>query len=116
LQWNLLNYPAIVFPVGVRVGVADAAQGLYKEHEYPADYKPMSEADGYNYDLWREYGAQGYAGAPVSLQLVGRMYVMLLSSITTIVYFKALAGTIQARGLGAQGIEVQIGLLFRPPY
>ncbi|KAI1299531.1 amidase signature domain-containing protein [Xylaria venustula] len=70
-QWNLLNYPAIVFPTGIKVGgEGDDARA----HEYPSEYKPMSQADEYNYGLWREHGAEGYKGAPVSLQLVGRMY------------------------------------------
>ncbi|KAI1123426.1 amidase signature domain-containing protein [Nemania abortiva] len=74
-QWNLLNYPAIVFPVGAKVGSTGSTQEEHssKEHEYPEDYKPMSEADQYNYDLWKQHGVEGYAGAPVSLQLVGRM-------------------------------------------
>ncbi|KAI1172675.1 amidase signature domain-containing protein [Nemania sp. FL0916] len=69
-QWNLLNYPAIVFPTGTKVGSSDTSQVA---HEYPEDYKPVSEADKYNYDLWKEHGAEGYANAPVSLQLVGRL-------------------------------------------
>ncbi|KAI0967236.1 amidase signature domain-containing protein [Xylaria arbuscula] len=71
-QWNLLNYPAIVFPTGIKVGrEGDDAHA----HEYPSDYKPVSQADEYNYGLWKEHGAEGgYTGAPVSLQLVGRMY------------------------------------------
>ncbi|KAI1160506.1 amidase signature domain-containing protein [Nemania serpens] len=73
-QWNLLNYPAIVFPVGARVNGAGSTQEQNKVYEYADDYKPMSEADRYNYDLWREHGVEGYKGAPVSLQLVGRMY------------------------------------------
>ncbi|KAI0508689.1 amidase signature domain-containing protein [Xylaria bambusicola] len=77
-QWNLLNYPAIVFPTGAKVGrdtpgVRVGAEDL-GTHEYPADYKPLSEADAYNYGLWKDNGVQGYDGAPVSLQLVGRMY------------------------------------------
>ncbi|KAJ8120996.1 hypothetical protein ONZ43_g2446 [Nemania bipapillata] len=74
-QWNLLNYPAVVFPVGTKVSREESAQGKQdnKEHEYPEAYKPMSEADQYNYDLWKEHGVDGYVGAPVSLQLVGRM-------------------------------------------
>ncbi|KAI8631922.1 amidase [Xylariaceae sp. FL1651] len=86
-QWNLLNYPAIVFPVGVKVSSdIDSAQKLGKEHGYPENYEPMSEADRYNYDLWREHGAQGYADAPVSLQLVGRRYEdeKLLSALETL--------------------------------
>ncbi|TRX88859.1 hypothetical protein FHL15_010202 [Xylaria flabelliformis] len=67
-QWNLLNYPAISFPIGSKVG------GEYKAYEYPTNYEPLSESDRYNYALWREHGVEGYVGAPVSLQLVGRIY------------------------------------------
>ncbi|KAK5634070.1 hypothetical protein RRF57_009784 [Xylaria bambusicola] len=75
-QWNLLNYPAVVFPTGIKVGRDTPGVGTedLDAHEYPADYKPMSSADAYNYGLWKEHGVKGYAGAPVSLQLVGRMY------------------------------------------
>lgn len=63
-QWNVLDYPALVFPVtkvDPTVDVVD--QG----------YKPMNEKDEYNYHLWK-YGPDKYKGAPVSLQLVGRRY------------------------------------------
>lgn len=70
-QWNLLNYPAVTFPTGMNVGEGEKYNSA---HEYPENYEPMSEADRYNYALWKEHGAQGYAGAPVSLQLVGRMF------------------------------------------
>ncbi|KAI0466009.1 amidase signature domain-containing protein [Xylaria cf. heliscus] len=88
-QWNLLNYPAIVFPVGARVG------GEYKAHEYPPGYEPMGEADRYNYDLWREHGVEGYVGAPVSLQLVGRIYEdeKLLGALGTLLDAAGLART-----------------------
>ncbi|KAI0538044.1 amidase signature domain-containing protein [Xylaria digitata] len=83
-QWNLLNYPAIVFPTGAKVG--DIQEEGDETHEYPTDYKPISEADGYNYGLWREHGVEGYAGAPVSLQVVGRMYEdeKLLGALSTL--------------------------------
>ncbi|TGJ83610.1 hypothetical protein E0Z10_g5130 [Xylaria hypoxylon] len=92
-QWNLLNYPAIVFPTGVKVGGTQEEGD--KAHEYPADYKPMSEADGYNYGLWNERGVEGYAGAPVSLQLVGRMYEdeKLLRALKTLLNAAGLANT-----------------------
>ncbi|KAI0411110.1 amidase signature domain-containing protein [Xylaria grammica] len=92
-QWNLLNYPAVVFPTGVKVGGAGDEGG--KAHEYPADYEPVSEADAYNYGLWREHGAEGYAGAPVSLQLVGRIYEdeKLLRALGTLLDAAGLAKT-----------------------
>ncbi|KAI8946705.1 amidase signature domain-containing protein [Xylaria longipes] len=88
-QWNLLNYPAIVFPVGTKVG------GEYKTHEYPPDYEPLGEADRYNYTLWREHGVEGYAGAPVSLQLIGRIYEdeKLLRALNTLLDAAGLAKT-----------------------
>jgi amidase len=62
-QWNLLDYPAVVFPVD-RV---DAAK-------YPSTetHTARNDKDQYNWDLWEQYGAAGYQDAPVSLQLVGR--------------------------------------------
>ncbi|KAI3330802.1 amidase signature domain-containing protein [Ustulina deusta] len=92
-QWNLLNYPAIVFPTGIKVGPTQEEGN--NTHKYPADYKPMSEADGYNYSLWREHGVEGYAGAPVSLQLVGRMYEdeKLLRALDTLLDAAGLAKT-----------------------
>jgi amidase len=66
-QWNLLDYPAVVFPVDQVDTVIDAAK---------EDYTPKNEKDKYNWDLWEKYGAEGYKDAPVSLQLVGRRYVL----------------------------------------
>ena len=63
-QWNLLDYPALVFPVtkvDLKLDVADH------------NYRPMNEKDEYNDQLWRS-GPEKYRGAPVSLQLVGRRY------------------------------------------
>ena len=63
-QWNLLDYPALIFPVtkvNPEVDVVDQ------------DYRPMNEKDEYNYQLWKS-GNGKYRGAPVSLQLVGRRY------------------------------------------
>ncbi|KAJ8120795.1 hypothetical protein O1611_g10273 [Lasiodiplodia mahajangana] len=96
-QWNLLNYPAIVFPVGTKVGSPESTQEEHniKAHEYPENYEPISEADRYNYDLWKEHGVEGYAGAPVSLQLVGRMYEdeKLLNSLNTLLDIAGIAKT-----------------------
>ncbi|KAI0456435.1 amidase signature domain-containing protein [Xylaria acuta] len=92
-QWNLLNYPAIVFPIGAKV--SSARKEEYRTHEYPTDYTPMGEADRYNYSLWREHGVEGYAGAPVSLQLVGRIYEdeKLLKALDTLLDAAGLAKT-----------------------
>ncbi|KAI0198098.1 amidase [Astrocystis sublimbata] len=92
-QWNLLNYPAIAFPVGgAKVGDGEMKMA---EHEYPADYTPLSEQDRFNYDLWKEHGAEGYKGAPVSLQLVGRNYEdeKLLKALGTLLDAAGLART-----------------------
>jgi Asp-tRNA(Asn)/Glu-tRNA(Gln) amidotransferase A subunit family amidase len=62
-QWNLLDYPAIIFPVDQ----VDVSKDSSEEH-----YKPRNEKDKYNWDLWEKYGAEGYKDAPISLQLVGR--------------------------------------------
>lgn len=63
-QWNLLDYPALIFPV-TRV---DPKIDVIDE-----DYVPMNEKDKYNHELWKS-GPERYKGAPISLQLVGRRY------------------------------------------
>ncbi|KUJ09614.1 amidase [Mollisia scopiformis] len=64
-QWNLLDYPALIFPVDK----VDA-----KKDDSKDAYKPRNEKDKFNWDLWEKYGAEGYKDAPISLQLVGRRY------------------------------------------
>ncbi|OCL11098.1 amidase signature enzyme, partial [Glonium stellatum] len=60
--WNLLDYPAVVFPVS-RVDVeVDGVE---------AGYVPRSRVDRENFE---SYSPEKYAGAPISLQLVGRRY------------------------------------------
>lgn len=62
-QWNLLDYPACVFPVGfVEIEKDPKEEG----------YTPMNEKDKYNYEL---YSPEKYVGAPISLTLVGRRYM-----------------------------------------
>ena len=65
-QWNLLDYPAVVFPVDkVKAGPAggeDSEKG----------YVGRNERDKENWELWEKYGAEGYKDAPISLQLIGR--------------------------------------------
>ena len=63
-QWNLLDYPALVFPVTK----VDLAKDVVDQ-----DYVPMNEKDEYNHQLWKS-GPEKYKGAPISLQLVGRRY------------------------------------------
>ncbi|CAI6333956.1 unnamed protein product [Periconia digitata] len=61
-QWNLLNYPGVVFPV-TRV---DKNQDVLEKKG-----KPLSGLDKSNRDLW---DAEEFHGLPVSLQLVGRRF------------------------------------------
>ncbi|KAG1740784.1 amidase signature domain-containing protein [Suillus paluster] len=61
--WNLLDYPGTAFPSGL---VADPAIDIYQESP-----SPMSAADEYNLSL---YDAAAFKGAPVSLQIVSRIF------------------------------------------
>jgi len=63
-QWNILDYPAIVFPVTKVDLEADRVD---------ESYEPMNAKDEYNHKLWQS-GPERYKGAPISLQLVGRRY------------------------------------------
>ena len=62
-QWNLLDYPALVFPVD-RVDVVKDGEKV--------EYESRNEKDAFNWELWEGHGAEGWEGAPVCLQLVGR--------------------------------------------
>lgn len=66
-QWNLLDYPAVVFPVS-KVGDADIGPPSNEKHT------PRNPDDEYNWRLWEQFGAEGYKDAPLNLQLVGRRY------------------------------------------
>lgn len=59
-QWNLLDYPGAVFPVTEVDPVKD-----------PIDlsYTPVNEQDKFVHDM---YSPEKFAGAPISLQVVGR--------------------------------------------
>lgn len=59
-QWNLLDYPGVVFPVGW----VDATKDVKD-----MDYKPINDQDKFCYDL---YDPEVFAGAPIGLQLVSR--------------------------------------------
>lgn len=61
-QWNLLDYPSLVFPVGKVDQTRDAKDETYR---------PRNEQDKFNHDL---YDPKVYANAPISLQLVGRRF------------------------------------------
>ena len=62
-QWNLLDYPALIFPVTK----ADPSKDFCSN-----DFKPLSTADEANHATYQN--PTEYAGAPVGLQLVGRRY------------------------------------------
>lgn len=62
-QWNLLDYPALVFPVDKVDVVKDGGK---------VEHMPRNERDRFNWDLWEKYGAEGWKDAPVCLQAVGR--------------------------------------------
>lgn len=79
-QWNLLDYPSLVFPTGLFCGPEDKVE---------ADYTPRNEQDAYNHSLCKLHKVcdviietwltipddpSKYADAPISLQLVGRRY------------------------------------------
>jgi len=61
-QWNILDYPALVFPV------TQVDPAIDKKEE---GYQPRNENDAYNYEL---YDPEKYKDAAISLQLVGRRY------------------------------------------
>ena len=60
--WNLLDYPALVFP---------HSQVDQQKDKIEEGYIPMNEQDAFNYEL---YSPDRYTDAPVSLQLVGRRF------------------------------------------
>lgn len=62
-QWNLLDYPALVFPVTKVDPAVDVVE---------KDYVPRNAKDEFNYKLYEDPSL--YTDAPVSLQLVGRRY------------------------------------------
>ncbi|CAF9940527.1 MAG: hypothetical protein ALECFALPRED_008702 [Alectoria fallacina] len=79
-QWNLLDYPALVFPVTT----VDPALDVRDD-----EYSPTNDQDQFNHDLCKssissrafvqpliseDNGPEKYLGLPVSLQLVGRRY------------------------------------------
>lgn len=59
--WNLLDYPAAIFPSGVVVDV--------KADPRDDGYVPVNGQDAYNHNL---YDPEKFVGAPVGLQVVGR--------------------------------------------
>ncbi|EGO00853.1 hypothetical protein SERLA73DRAFT_87177 [Serpula lacrymans var. lacrymans S7.3] len=61
--WNLLDYPGLVFPTGLK---ADPSIDVIRE-----SFEPMSDSDQYNNSL---YDPELFVGAPISLQLVARRF------------------------------------------
>lgn len=61
-QWNLLDYPALVFPVTKVDPRKDVSR---------IDFKSMSSQDEWNHNI---YSPEKFVDAPVSLQLIGRRY------------------------------------------
>lgn len=59
--WNLLDYPAAVFPVTKVDPCIDKV----------ANYQPTNHEDQFAHDL---YDPDTYAGAPIGLQIVGRRH------------------------------------------
>ncbi|KAI7785012.1 uncharacterized protein LA080_008411 [Diaporthe eres] len=58
--WNLLDYPGVVFPVTTVDPEKDPKV---------SQYEPLNDQDRFVYDM---YSPEKFAGAPVSLQIVGR--------------------------------------------
>jgi len=67
-QWNLLDYPALVFPV-TQVDATKDDDGVFATDD---SYTPLNTQDEWNRKLYAS--AATYADAPVSLQLVARRY------------------------------------------
>lgn len=62
--WNFVDYPGAVFPTGL---------ATEKGERYAEDYTPLSEKCKHVQELWGKDG-EGFEGAPLDLQLVGRRY------------------------------------------
>ncbi|KAL2862996.1 amidase signature domain-containing protein [Aspergillus lucknowensis] len=58
--WNLLDYPAVTFPIGQVCADTD---------RLPSDYKPRNELDAWN---WNLYDVEAMDGHPVNVQVIGR--------------------------------------------
>ncbi|KAL8831872.1 MAG: hypothetical protein Q9191_000624 [Dirinaria sp. TL-2023a] len=62
-QWNVLDYPSVVFPVTKAMPEVDVFEN---------DYQPWNEQDRYILDLYKD--PEVYRDLPISLQLVGRRF------------------------------------------
>lgn len=63
-QWNILDYPALVFPV---TRADPSPHDGFEKGEF------VSQKDAGNFEFWASE-PEKYKGAPISLQLVGRRY------------------------------------------
>ncbi|OAA60333.1 Amidase [Niveomyces insectorum RCEF 264] len=61
-QWNLLDFPGVIVPVGFSDKNRD---------QKDSNYKPINDLDKENYDL---YDAELWHNAPISVQLVGKPF------------------------------------------
>ena len=99
-QWNLLDYPALVFPV-TRAGK--------QEDVWSNDFKPLSEADEANRALYQD--SEDYDGAPVGLQLVGRRYED--EKVSMLEFVQWLPVGLIAAGHCGNGLDVRKGRIIQ---
>lgn len=67
--YNLLDYPACAVPTGLFVDPTNPA------HARNESYLPReNEFDRYIWELYNKHGPEGYAGAPIGVQIVGRKW------------------------------------------
>jgi amidase len=62
-QWNLLDYPAAVFPTGLKCGPEDAVD---------REYVPRNEQDRYNHELCELYSGEGMEKAITDFNCASR--------------------------------------------
>lgn len=62
--WNILDFPNVVFPTGLKVDPALDTADL--------SYEPRSDIEKYEHSLYT--GPEDFSGAPIALQLTGRRY------------------------------------------
>lgn len=79
-QWNILDYPALVFPTGsLCTPEVDEKEEVYQPRNADDDYNyKLCESDIYHRSCriadYRPDNPETYRDAPISLQLVGRRY------------------------------------------
>ncbi|CUM67338.1 uncharacterized protein PRCAT00005031001 [Priceomyces carsonii] len=62
--WNILDYPNVVFPTGLKVDP--------KLDVVDSEYKPRNDYEAYEYSLYTD--PKDFKDAPIGLQLTGRRY------------------------------------------